>query len=232
MLVSSWSLLFREPVAFLVMLALHTVALVAAITVHEFSHAAVATALGDATARRRGRLSLNPLRHLDPLGTLMLYVVGFGWGRPVPVQPAYLRLGPRVGMAAVAAAGPLSNLATVALLALPMRLGWLVLMAPHTYVGGEPLLLLSQLVSIAVIYNLVLAVFNLLPLAPLDGFSVVLGVLPPAAARGFARLGAYGPAILILTIVVDNFAHTSILWSVLGPAINLASSVLLGVRIA
>ncbi|MCZ6892074.1 MAG: site-2 protease family protein, partial [Chloroflexi bacterium] len=96
-------------------------ALLIAITLHEASHAAAAYLLGDSTARRLGRLTLNPIRHMDPIGTLLIVFVGFGWGKPVPVNAMALRRG-RQGMGAVAAAGPLSNLATAAIMALPLRL--------------------------------------------------------------------------------------------------------------
>ena len=102
--------------------------LLIAIDVHEFAHAWMANELGDSTARYYGRLSLNPLVHLDPMGTMMMvfsifYGFGIGWGKPVPVNPVYLRKGPRVGMGLVSAAGPLSNLVLAAIVAVPIRLG-------------------------------------------------------------------------------------------------------------
>ena len=109
MLFSSYQLLLDNPAAFLRLTVLVAVSLMVAITVHEFSHSLIATGLGDNTSRRLGRLSLNPLRHLDPSGTLMLLIAGFGWGKPVPVNHHSLSKGP-LGVAMVAAAGPLSNL--------------------------------------------------------------------------------------------------------------------------
>ncbi|MBI4296964.1 MAG: site-2 protease family protein, partial [Chloroflexi bacterium] len=128
MLLRSLDLLFSDPAAFLLLLPVLLVtvglALVVGITVHEYSHALAAYRLGDATAKMQGRLSLNPLAHLDPMGTAMIFLVGFGWGKPVPVNPHMLRKGGRTGMSLVAAAGPLANLVTAALLSIPMRMRW------------------------------------------------------------------------------------------------------------
>src|SRR3972149_371523 len=110
MLFSLMGLLFRDPYQFLVVLATLVPALLVAVTIHEFSHALVANRLGDLTATNLGRLTLNPIKHLDPLGTIMLAVIGFGWGKPVPVNPSNLRVDPRQGMALVSLAGPVSNL--------------------------------------------------------------------------------------------------------------------------
>ena len=122
MLLGSYSLLADDPSGFVRLAALVFLSLVVAITIHEFSHALVANGLGDDTARRLGRLSLNPKRHLDPMGTMMMLVAGFGWGKPVPVNPNRLAHGQR-GTALVAAAGPLSNLMLAFLLAIPFKLG-------------------------------------------------------------------------------------------------------------
>lgn len=176
-------------------------ALLLGIAFHEFSHALVATALGDRTAERLGRLSLNPVVHLDPAGTMLMLLAGFGWGKPVPVDVRALRGDPRVGMAMVAAAGPLSNLVLATALAMPIRMGWTPWHDPFRVInstnGWEMADYLGLFFSAAVLLNVILAVFNFLPLAPLDGFRVAVGVLPIELARPIAQLERYGIVILM-----------------------------------
>ena len=208
-------------------------ALLIGITIHEFCHAAAASFLGDVTARRLGRLTLNPVRHLDPMGTVLIFLVGFGWGKPVPVNAAALRQG-RQGMAAVAAAGPLSNLLTATVAAIPLRLDLLDL--PRTYsftqaFSNGPDELLSAALVFVIVFNIILAIFNLIPLFPLDGSNVVLGLLPTEQARSFARLERYGPGVLMLVIGADFIFGVGILWGVLRPVVNYASLVILGERL-
>ena len=114
MLISSIDLFDRDPILALITVVTLCASLIIGITVHEFSHAYVATSLRDRTAASLGRLSLNPIRHLDPLGSVLILLAGFGWGKPVPVSPAYLRIGQRTGMAMVSLAGPLSNIIAAA----------------------------------------------------------------------------------------------------------------------
>lgn len=182
------------------------IAVLIAIDVHECCHAWVAAELGDPTAKSLGRVSLNPIVHLDPLGTLMILITaatgfGIGWGKPVPVDPYRLRYGPRVGMGIVSLAGPSANLATAALLAIPFRMGATVL--PN---------FLLELLFIVSMVNIGLAIFNLLPLPPLDGYGVLMGVLgsirAPWAYRwsyALARYERYGPMILLLVIMGNRF---------------------------
>ncbi len=233
MLLGSLDLLLSNPLEFLrvfpIIVASVGNALLAAITVHEFSHALAAYLLGDTTARRLGRLTLNPIRHLDPVGTVLMLLVGFGWGKPVPVNALALK-GGRQGMAAVAAAGPLSNLIAAFLFSLPVKAGLLGLSSPFLF---DPLFatglhgFLSQMVVILIFYNIILAVFNLLPMFPLDGSNVVLGLLPANLARGYARLERYGPALLLTVIAVDTFTHIGILSRVIGPVVNYMAHLLL-----
>ena len=207
-----------DPIAALITLAAFAVALIVGITVHEFSHAWSATQLGDYTARGQGRLTLNPLAHLDPLGTILIFVAGFGWGRPTPVTPSNIRIGERAGMALVALAGPISNMIIATLAALPFRLGTV------SFRGGID----SQILEALILWNVVLAIFNLLPIAPLDGFKVVLGVLPRAAAALFERTERFGMIILMVIVLVDVLTPLGILSVVLLPAIRTIAGLLLG----
>lgn len=193
-------------------------ALVLGITVHEFSHALLADLLGDPTARYQGRLTFNPVAHFDPLGGLMILVssisgFGFGWGKPVPVNPQSLRFGPRVGMALTSFAGPFANIVLATLFAVPLRIAHSL---PSTVAG-----LLFMIVST----NVALAMFNLLPLYPLDGFAVLRGVLSTVRARWaydvsslMDRMLSYGPLIFMLVLFVDQLLPgRGIIWTILRP---------------
>ena len=209
-----------------------TFALLLGIAFHEFCHALSASALGDPTARRLGRVTLNPLAHLDPLGTLLLFLAGFGWGKPVPVNPYALRNGPRTGMAVVAAAGPLSNLAIAALLAVPIRLDWTPWHSPF-FVSGTAGWTLDDYVglflSAGVLLNSILAVFNLIPLAPLDGFKVAVGLLPVDLARPIAQLERYGILILMLLFFLGPAVGINFFDVVVRPAVEGIAGALTGV---
>jgi len=222
MILRNLDLLTEDPLAFAVIIVTTIVALLVAITVHEFSHAFSAYRLGDPTAKYLGRLSLNPLRHLDPVGTVMLLLVGFGWGRPVPVNPLAFGRNALRRMAMVAFAGPLSNILVAVLIGQVFQHG----LMEWPYASGARLLgspteaFLAQFLVIILFYNLVLAVFNLIPLAPLDGSRVVLGILPRDMAREYARLEPWGPAILFGIIILDWFTGVGILARIIFPAIN------------
>jgi Zn-dependent protease len=151
----------------------HLIILLIALPIHELAHALTADRMGDQTPRLNGRVTLNPLAHLDPIGSLLLMVAGFGWAKPVPVNPRYLRPDPQVGMAIVAAAGPLSNLGLAILAAIPVRLGVLDLVPDPRWAR------LVQVFFVEFIFiNLVLLLFNLIPLGPLDGAKVLRGFAP------------------------------------------------------
>lgn len=231
MLIRDLALLLRDPGAFLALLVAVVVGLLVAITVHEASHAFMAYRLGDDTARRLGRLTLNPLAHLDPVGTAMLFVVGFGWGKPVPVNPFLLRTHPRRGMAQVAVAGPLANLATVALVAIPIKLGLLAWHSPFYYLPfsqREPAWLLADIFGYIVFFNVILALFNLIPVPPLDGYNVVQGLVPQRWSASFSRLAPYGPVLLLAVVLIDIIFNTGFLWRLLGPAVNAVGALLVG----
>lgn len=169
------------------------IALIPAFTIHEFAHAWMAWRLGDPTAKDLGRLTLNPIKHLDVLGTLMVFVVGFGWAKPVPVNPHNLQ-GGRKGMALVAVVGPLSNLALATAVALIWR--------ASGFVGGE---IVVNTALVFIYLNIALLFFNLIPFPPLDGFRVLLGVLPEGLAQQWARFGQVGPMLLFGLILIGNF---------------------------
>jgi Zn-dependent protease len=174
--------------------------MLAGITTHEFSHAAVADQLGDHQPRALGRVSLNPLRHLDPLGTALLVLVGIGWGKPVPVNIAALRPG-RTGMALVAGAGPVANLVVALALALIYRA------ADLAGTGGAVL----QLVYVATVVNLLLAILNLIPIPPLDGFGVLIALVPPRWEYSIRRYQGYGVVLLLLLLILPNSPLSGIL---------------------
>ena len=192
------------PDNFVFQVATWLIPLVVAIVLHEISHGWVANAFGDPTARDLGRLSLNPVRHVDPIGTvalpMLLAVSGapvFGWAKPVPVVAARMR-NPRLHMMIVALAGPGMNL----LLAMLAGIA-LALLMPAVPAGGGAawLFLLLNLINFIAI-NIFLAVFNLLPLPPFDGGHVVEGLLPRRAARHYAKLARFGFPLLIFLLLI------------------------------
>jgi Zn-dependent protease len=199
--------LLDNPPALFAFVAAFGVALVTGITFHEFSHAWAAYELGDSTAERQGRLSLNPARHLDPTGTVMMLLVGFGWGRPTPVNPYRLRTGPKAGNALVALAGPISNLVVASIAALPLRLGLVDSVATVDGIADASGTEIVGLFLIFIIFlNVLLAVFNLIPIHPLDGFKVAVGVLPGELSRQLQALAPYGPGILGVLILLSWIA--------------------------
>jgi Zn-dependent protease len=188
---------------FFTLVAATLFALVVGIAFHEFCHAFIAHRLGDTTPSRQGRVTLNPLAHLDPLGTILLLVVGFGWGKPVQFNPYGLRTNPRTASLLVAAAGPLSNFVAAFVLALPIKLDAVPYINPFTTrifevsTGDE---YLGLFLSAAVYLSIILGVFNLIPLEPLDGFKVALGLLPEPLAVEFAKLRQFGIGPFLLVI--------------------------------
>ncbi len=196
--------------------------LVVAFTIHELAHAWTAVQLGDDTPRRMGRLTLNPLVHLDPIGSLLLVVAGFGWAKPVMTNPYNFRSDPRTGMAIVAAAGPLSNFVMALIAAIPFRLGLLDLGARFSTIGSL-FPSLDYLLFDFIWINLILMLFNLLPIPPLDGHKVLRGVAPMEWDRWLNPLEQWGPFILMALV----FLGGSFLGVLIGgPASFLMSSIL------
>jgi Zn-dependent protease len=195
-----------------------------ALTFHEFAHAWTAYRLGDDTARLNGRLTLNPLAHLDMMGSLMLLIAGFGWAKPVPINPyALLKRSPN-GVAWVSLAGPLSNFLLAVLAAIPLRFHWVAV----SYGDGSFPTLFSFLAEFMYI-NLALAFFNLLPIAPLDGEKILVTVLPPFLARGLAKVSVYGPIILLAVIMLSRIPNLNIFGALMNPVMNNMVNLLLGV---
>ncbi len=207
-----------------------------AIDVHEFSHAFVASAEGDLTAKQLGRLSLNPLRHLDPMGTLLLFVMlvsgfGIGWGKPVPVNPNNLRNGRR-SMALVSAAGVGANLITASLFGLLVRGQVIPNLVRQGYLSPEVGSVLFGFAEALILISLGLAVFNLLPVFPLDGFNVAVNVLPRSVGSKLAQYAHWGPGILMLLIFLPQFIpglhNVNLLAFILEPPRRLLEHVILG----
>lgn len=181
--------------------------------VHEWAHAWSADRLGDSTPRWEGRLSLNPMAHLDILGSILLLLTGFGWARPVPVNPYRMRVEPRAGMALSALAGPVSNLLVAALCAVPFRLHWIGL--GDLFISSRSLNLAMLLWAIAQV-SIGLALFNLLPFFPLDGEKVLVGVLPPSWGDRLLSLRPYSPYILMGLLFILPYLGLDVIGLLIG----------------
>ena len=192
----------EDPIGFVAFV----IAIVLGITVHEFMHAYVAHRLGDDTARLLGRLSLNPMAHLDPFGTLLLVLAGFGYGKPVPFNESRLRSA--MGVTFVALAGPLANLVLAALCAIPLRFD------AASALGGA----YAEVLGAIVLWNCVLAIFNLVPIPPLDGANVVYGLLPPRQQYSWRTYQQYGPFLLLFILLLAPGILSAL---VFGPALSL-----------
>lgn len=177
-----------------------------ALVFHEFSHGWVAYKLGDPTAKHQGRLTLNPLAHLDPFGSMMILFVGFGWAKPVPVDSRFLA-NPRVDMMKIAFAGPASNLLLAFIGGILLRItGY---MGPLT----SMLILFTQI-------NISLAVFNMIPIPPLDGSQIFSGIMIRKNPNLVMQLQMYGPQILMGLILFGMFTGVSIIWAFMRPFVS------------
>jgi Zn-dependent protease len=196
-----------------------------ALTFHEYAHAYVAHRYGDDTAQRSGRLTLNPLRHLDPLGTIMIFLVQFGWAKPVPVNPYNLR-NPKKDMLWISVAGPLSNMLLALISGLLFRFfSDSAMITEKNSVTG--ILVLMAFLSLKI--NLALAIFNILPIAPLDGSKILYGLLPPGFGKMIFALERYGPFILIGLIIFGRATGVSVLGRLIWPFVDFFSKLFAGV---
>lgn len=196
-----------------------------ALTVHEYAHGMVAYRLGDPTAKQAGRLTLNPLSHLDPIGTVMLFLVHFGWAKPVPVDPRYFA-NPKRDMLWVALAGPAANMGMAFLSGLVIRFAT---SHPSAFMSGAlgPSFLTMMVLSLQI--NLALAVFNLLPVPPLDGSKIMYGLLPPQYDHWNYNLERYGPMVLFGLVMMGMLTGYSILWALIGPFVRFFAFLFAGI---
>lgn len=198
------------------LLIVFIVSILLAITVHEFAHAYTALRAGDPTAKVMGRVTLNPIAHLDPMGTIFLFLVGFGWGKPVPTNPNNFRR--KSDEIFIALSGIIANLVFAAILAIPLRI------ASIQGIAIDSSLWLNML-SIAVDINIVLAAFNILPIAPLDGSHVVEYFMNEESKINYRT---YGPFILLAILVLDRTSNLSILSGIMEPIIRVFSVIVKG----
>lgn len=203
------------------------IVLLTAFSVHEFAHAWTADMFGDNTPRANGRLTLNPIAHLDPLGSLMLLMVGFGWAKPVQVNPYVLQRRSPSAMMWVSLAGPASNFIMAVIAAFTFRLGLVSASQATSPIGGI-FPTLDKLLFEFVLINLLLMVFNLIPLAPLDGEKVAYYFFPPSWARVLDRIRPYGPVILMILVFVAPALGINILGLILGIPIQILLRLLIG----
>ncbi|MGD9128944.1 MAG: site-2 protease family protein [Candidatus Woesebacteria bacterium] len=204
------SLLFSQPLVFLVFFP----GLLMSIVIHEFAHSLAADKLGDPTPRVKGRLTLDPRVHLDPIGTIAILLTRFGWGKPAPFDPFNLKE-PVRDTALIALAGPVSNLAVALLLSIVIKLGLIPFMVVNT-----------ALISLVII-NIMLAVFNLLPIYPLDGSKILTAILPKTTAIEYERfMERYGTLVLLL-LIFPIFTSVSPAARLISPIINLIADILL-----
>ena len=215
------NLLAISPLAFVVFVGAFFCSLLTALILHEVAHGLVAARLGDNTAQIMGRLTLDPRSHWDPIGTTMMFIVGFGWAKPVPVNPYNLRR-QVTDMALVALAGPATNFLIALVAGIPIRLGVVDLRTPFdnvlyvpTGIGG----LIGLFLGTVMLLNVLIGVFNLLPIPPLDG-SKILPVFLPREGRGaYERLSNYGFLLLILLIFLPYFGLPG-LGSIISPILS------------
>ena len=201
-------------------------AILIALTFHEFAHGYVDYRFGDPKAKNHGRLTLNPLAHLDPMGTIMIFLIHFGWAKPVPVDPRYLG-NPKRDMMWIAAAGPLMNVALALVSGILIRIFLvtdLVYSDPNGGIG-----ILFQMLRYSLYINLALAFFNLLPIPPLDGSKILAGVLPHRYTPTLYLIESKGPMVLFGIIMFGWITGFHVLGVVIGPFINVFSHLFAGI---
>jgi len=195
--------------------------------VHEFAHAWTADRFGDTTPRANGRLTLNPLAHLDPIGSLLMIVAGFGWAKPVPINPYVLQKRSRAATMLVSIAGPMSNLLMAILASVPFRLGLVstanIFLSPQSAIPN-----ITWFLYVFIFTNLWLMLFNLIPIFPLDGEKVLDYFLPASGARALENIRPYGPMILMVIIFVLPLVGINIIGTVINPVFNFITRLLIG----
>ena len=200
------------------------ITLVIAFTIHEYSHAFAAVKLGDNTPRIEGRLTLNPLAHLDVLGTLMLLLQGFGWAKPVHVNPSAVNKKTKAGMAIVSFCGPFSNFLLAVIAALVLRTG----IVPSQWNSNGVFPSLFYFLHVFILVNLNLLIFNLLPFSPLDGEKVAEYVVPNRLKSGWNAIQHYGPFILLILFFILPYLRIDIFGKILSPIVNFLYQILVG----
>ncbi len=215
-------MLLQDPILLIMFLP----ALLFALTFHEASHAWMSLKLGDPTAKMLGRLTLNPLAHLDLFGTLSVLLIGFGWAKPVPFDPRNFQ-NPKRDILMTAAAGPISNMILAVLSAVALRIllsqGW-----GSTMLEGFSHSL-GRIIGLSLIINLQLAFFNLIPLPPLDGSKILSGIVPDAWDRYIWRLEQVGPMVLFGLVMLGMLMRFSVFWLIIGPPVMVACNLLRGI---
>ena len=203
------TLLFQSPLTFVII----GIGLIVALTIHEFAHAYIADKLGDPTARALDRVTLNPLAHLDPIGTLAILLVGFGWGKPVPFDPYNLQ-DPKRDTLFIALAGPASNFILATALAAVIAL-------------TSPAAILAVPLQIIIQINVMLGVFNLIPIPPLDGSKILAGILPAEHSIEYEKFANRYSTILLLMFILPIIGGQSLASTIISPIINLIMNLLL-----
>lgn len=191
------------------------------LTIHEYAHGLVALRLGDPTAKYAGRLTLNPFKHLDPIGTISLFLFRFGWAKPVPVNPSYFK-DPKQGMMITSLAGPAANF--IAAIGFGLILRYIAIAIPT---DNFAIIILRMFVF----FNLILGIFNLIPIPPLDGSKIVYYLLPQAMAYQYAQLEKYGIFILFGIIILGQLSGISIFGVIIWPLVRIFSSLIVGYSI-
>ncbi|WP_420627237.1 site-2 protease family protein [Candidatus Leptofilum sp.] len=216
-------LLFLQGANYLVPTAISFVLIaVIAFAYHEFAHAIVADRLGDPTPRQHGRITLNPIPHLDRTGLIMLMIIGFGYAF-TPINPRYFRGNPRTSHAIVSIAGPVMNLLIAFAMGLPVRLGLVSIQEPSQFLPS-----LYSFLAFGVYFNLLLFAFNMIPIPPLDGFTILLGILPPDLAYRLQGLYRYSQMIFLAVFFLLPVVGINIAFEIIGPVISFFFPLFLG----
>jgi Zn-dependent protease len=200
-----------------------------AFPIHELAHAWTATQFGDDTPRMQGRLTFNPIVHIDILGALLVLFAGFGWAKPVQVNPYFLNRRSPAAMMWVSLAGPLSNLVLAILAAIPFRVGLASVSALYNPASNTEVLgFITRILADFILINLLLMLFNLIPLAPLDGDKILDYFLPPNLSRVMDNIRPYGPMILIALVLVAPYFGVDIIGRVIMPPLQALFGLLVG----